>query len=136
MKAHKEHRVPLSAEAVALLQSLPRIAGTDLLFPNTKGAQISDMTMASVLRRMGRTVTVHGFRSAFRDWAGEHTAYAREVIEHALAHQLRDKAEASYWRGTAFDKRRRLMSDWAKFCGTVAPVADVVPLRRGGIDPG
>jgi len=65
---------------------------------------------------MGRPVTAHGFRSTFRDWAGETTAYPREVIEHALAHQLKDKAEAAYARGTLFDKRQRLMADWAKFC--------------------
>ena len=130
MKAHKEHRVPLSAEAVALLQSLPRIASTDVIFPNSKGAPLSDMTLSAVLKRMGRTVTAHGFRSTFRDWAGECTGYPREVIEHALAHQLKDKAEAAYARGTLFDRRRKLMSDWARFCGTVATVADVVPLRK------
>lgn len=129
MKARREHRVPLSAEVAALLRNLPRIDSCDLLFPNSKGAPISDMTMAAVLRRMGRPVTVHGFRSTFRDWAGECTAYSREVIEHALAHQLRDKAEAAYARGTLFDKRRRLMIEWATFCAVVAPVAGVVPLR-------
>jgi len=131
MKAAKEHRVPLSAPAVALLRALPRIDGSDLLFPNTKGAALSDMTLAAVLKRMGRTVTAHGFRSTFRDWAGECTAYPREVIEHALAHQLRDKAEAAYARGTLFEKRRRLMAEWGQFCGLVAPVAGVVPLRHG-----
>lgn len=131
MKAAKEHRVPLSALAVALLRTLPRIDGSDLLFPNTKGAALSDMTLAAVLKRMGRTVTAHGFRSTFRDWAGECTAYPREVIEHALAHQLRDKAEAAYARGTLFEKRRRLMAEWGQFCGLVAPVAGVVPLRHG-----
>lgn len=131
MKARKEHRVPLSAEAVELLRTLPRIAGSELLFPNSKGAALSDMTLSAVLKRMGRAVTAHGFRSTFRDWAGECTAYPREVIEHALAHQLRDRAEAAYARGTLFDKRRRLMAEWAQFCGIVAPVAGVVPLRRG-----
>ncbi|ANX05388.1 tyrosine-type recombinase/integrase [Immundisolibacter cernigliae] len=131
MKAAKEHRVPLSAEAVELLRTLPRIDGSELLFPNSKGAALSDMTLSAVLKRMGRAVTTHGFRSTFRDWAGECTAYPREVIEHALAHQLRDRAEAAYARGTLFDKRRRLMAEWAQFCGIVAPVAGVVPLRRG-----
>ena len=128
MKAAKEHRVPLSAEAVELLRNLPRIDGSELLFPNSKGAALSDMTLAAVLKRMGRAVTAHGFRSTFRDWAGECSAFAREVIEHALAHQLKDKAEAAYQRGSLFDKRRRLMASWAKFCGRVAPVAGVVPL--------
>lgn len=129
MKAKKEHHVPLSPAAVDLLNTLPRIAGTDLLFPNGKGTALSDMTLTAVLRRMGRDATAHGFRSTFRDWAGETTAYAREVIEHALAHLLKDKAEAAYQRGTLFDKRRRLMDDWAKFCGTVATAANVTPIR-------
>ncbi len=131
MKAAKEHRVPLSAEAVELLRTLPRIDDSELLFPNSKGAALSDMTLAAVLKRMGRAVTAHGFRSTFRDWCGERTGFQREVIEHALAHQLKDKAEAAYQRGSLFDKRRQLMASWAKFCGNVAPVAGVVPLRRG-----
>ncbi len=102
-----------------LLRALPRIEDSELLFPNTKGTALSDMTLTAVLRRMGCPVTAHGFRSTFRDWAGETTAYPREVIEHALAHQLKDKAEAAYARGTLFDKRRSLMADWAQFCDTV-----------------
>ena len=120
MKAGREHRVALSEPAVQLLRALPRIADCQLLFPNTKGTALSDMTLTAVLRRMGCPVTAHGFRSTFRDWAGETTAYPREVIEHALAHQLKDKAEAAYARGTLFDKRRSLMADWARFCGTAA----------------
>lgn len=119
MKAEKEHRVPLSPKAVQLLKALPRIDDSDLLFPSTKNTPLSDMTLTAVLRRMARTgITVHGFRSTFRDWAGETTAYPREVIEHALAHQLKDKAEAAYARGTLFAKRRKLMEDWAKFAAT------------------
>lgn len=130
MKAGKEHSIPLSDAAMALLRELPRMAGSDLLFPNTKDNVLSDMTLSAVLRRMERRdITVHGFRSTFRDWAGETTAYPREVIEHALAHQLKDKAEASYARGTLFDKRRRLMADWAKHCSTVANVASVTPIN-------
>lgn len=129
MKAGKEHRVPLSDAAVQLLRNLPRIDGSDLLFPNTKGAELSDMTLTAVLRRMKRDVTAHGFRSTFRDWAGETTAYPREVIEHALAHQLKDKAEAAYARGTLFEKRRRLMADWAKYCNTVANAGNVTPIN-------
>ena len=129
MKAEREHRVPLTVEALALLNALPSIAGTELVFPSPKKKQLSDMTLTAVLRRMGVPVTAHGFRSSFRDWAGETTSYPREVIEHALAHQLKDKAEAAYARGSLFDKRRRLMADWAKFCGTVMTVADVTPIR-------
>jgi integrase len=74
-------------------------------------------------------VTAHGFRSTFRDWAGETTAYPREVIEHALAHQLKDKAEAAYARGTLFDKRAQLMDEWAKHCATVTSITDVTPVN-------
>jgi hypothetical protein len=82
--------------------------------PAKAGAPLSDMTLAAVLKRMGRAdVTVHGFRSTFRDWAGEATAHPREVVEAALAHRLQDKAEAAYARGDLFAKRRKLMEDWA-----------------------
>lgn len=130
MKAGKEHRIPLSSAALEILNALPRVDGCDLLFPNTKGTPLSDMTLTAVLRRMGCPVTAHGFRSTFRDWAGETTAYPREVIEHALAHQLKDKAEAAYARGTLFDKRRRLMVDWAKYCAKKAKAGSVVPINR------
>lgn len=129
MKAGREHRIPLSDAAVVLLRALPRIDGCELLFPNTKSTELSDMTLTAVLRRMSRPVTAHGFRSTFRDWAGETTAYPREVIEHALAHQLKDKAEAAYARGTLFDKRRRLMTDWTKYCNTITSTATVTPLN-------
>ncbi len=131
MKAEKEHRIPLSDSALKMLRKLPRLAGTDLIFPNSNEtpSALSDMTLTAVLRRMGVAVTAHGFRSTFRDWAGETTAYPREVIEHALAHQLKDKAEAAYARGTLFDKRRRLMADWAKHCTTVASTGSVTAIR-------
>ena len=141
MKAGKEHRVPLSKRAVALLRTLqPKDADGVLLedelafvFPNVRsGARMSDMAMLTVLRRMGRDdITVHGFRSTFRDWAGEQTAYPREVIEHALAHQLADAAEAAYQRGDLLRKRRALMEDWATFCATPRPAkAEVTPIRK------
>ena len=129
MKAEREHRVPLTAEALALLNALPRSPDTSLVFPNTKGQPLSDMTLTAVLRRMSVPVTAHGFRSSFRDWAGETTAFPREVIEHALAHQLKDKAEAAYARGSLFDKRRRLMADWAKFCEKGNTAIGVTPIR-------
>lgn len=130
MKAEKEHRVPLSAAVLSLLKALPTITGTDLVFPGAKeGKPLSDMTLTAALRRMNRgDLTAHGFRSTFRDWAGEISGYAREVIEHALAHQLKDKAEASYARGTLFEKRRRLMQAWAEFCDMNA-TGEVIPLR-------
>ena len=130
MKAKRAHRVPLSAAALELLNALPRIAGTDLVFPSAKNTPLSDMTLTGVLKRMGRRdITAHGFRSSFRDWAGETTAYDRQSIEHALAHQLPDKAEASYARGSQYDKRRRLMEEWARFCSEPTSAANVTPIR-------
>jgi integrase len=117
MKAGREHRVPLAAAVLALLGEPG--GPDDLVFPSPqrRGAPLSDMTLTAVLlRRMGRgELTAHGFRSTFRDWAGEATTHPREVIEAALAHRLRDKAEAAYARGDLFAKRRRLMEDWAAF---------------------
>lgn len=117
MKAAKEHRVPLTDQALALLGE--RGGDNDLVFGSeTKpGKPISDMSMTAVLRRMKLNgITVHGFRSSFRDWAGETTHFPREVIEAALAHQLKDKAEAAYARGDLLDKRRELMAAWAGHC--------------------
>ena len=132
MKAGKEHRIPLSKPVMELLNSLPTV-DDGLLFPAPRKGQLSDMALTGVIRDLhrnsisggqlgyldphqdNRIITVHGFRSAFRDWAGEASTHAREVIEHALAHQLADKAEASYARGTLFTKRRQLMDDWANF---------------------
>ena len=114
MKACKEHRVPLSADAITSLG--PRRDDDALVFESEAkpGRPISDMSMTAVLRRMGRdAITVHGFRSTFRDWAGETTGFPREVIEAALAHRIKDKAEAAYARSDLFDKRRNLMEAWA-----------------------
>ncbi|WP_370286578.1 tyrosine-type recombinase/integrase [Pseudooceanicola nanhaiensis] len=114
MKAGKEHRVPLNEATIDLLG--PRRDGAALVFESESkpGKQISDMSMTAVLRRMGRDgITVHGFRSTFRDWAGETTGFPREVIEAALAHGIKDKAEAAYARSDLFDKRRDLMDAWA-----------------------
>ena len=131
MKAGKEHRVPLSAAAVSLLQTLPRVAGVDLVFPAPRGGQLSDMTMGAVLRRMGVSAVPHGFRSTFCDWAAERTNYPREAAEMALAHTIGDKVEAAYRRGDLFDKRRRMMDDWAAFCALPATASgEVIPLNR------
>ncbi|ATF93353.1 tyrosine-type recombinase/integrase [Cedecea neteri] len=117
MKAGKEHRVPLSEAAVALLKALPRFKDNNLVFPAPRGGQLSDMSLLAVLKRMNHSgLTQHGFRSTFREWAGETTSHQREVIEHALAHQLADKAEAAYQRGTLWPKRVALMRDWAGYC--------------------
>lgn len=123
MKAGREHRVPLSPAALALLGEPGEPDA--LLFPSDRNRPLSDATLGAVLRRMGHgELTAHGFRATFRDWAGETTAHPREVIEAALAHRLKDKAEAAYARGDLFQKRRRLMDDWASYLA--APAADVV----------
>ena len=130
MKAGKPHDVPLSDAALAILTTTPEAERTGLVFPGAKaGKPLSDVTLAAVLKRMDRAdITVHGFRSCFREWAGETTGHPREVIEHALAHQLADKAEAAYQRGALLPKRVRLMSDWAGYlCGHTG--ANVVPMR-------
>lgn len=120
MKARKEHRVPLSDAAIRLLNALPRHEGNNLIFPAQRAATLSNQSLTTVLQRMGhKGITQHGFRSTFRDWAGETTSYSREVIEHALAHKLKDKAEAAYQRGDLFEKRKGLMADWARYCDTV-----------------
>ncbi len=118
MKAGKEHRVPLSEAAIALLKSVPRHAETDLIFVGAKGGQLSDMTLSAVIRRMKAPCVPHGFRSTFRDWAAERTNYPSEMAEMALAHTISDKVEAAYRRGDLFEKRRKMMADWASFCST------------------
>lgn len=125
MKAGKEHEIPLSPRAIEILKAQVG-KHAELVFPSEKGKPFSDMTFSMLLRRLGHEFTVHGFRSTFRDWAGETTAFPREVIEHALAHQLKDKSEAAYARGTLFDKRRQLMEAWATYCATEKQAAQVI----------
>jgi integrase len=129
MKAGKEHRVPLSDSAIALLEKMPRLG--DYVFPGAKkGALLSDMSLTAVLRRMGREgITVHGFRSSFRMWAAEATNFPREVAEHALAHQLPDKVEAAYRRGDLHDKRKLLMQGWAEYVSRSLTDAAVIEFR-------
>ena len=131
MKMNREHRVPLSTAAVALLKAMPRMG--ELIFPGAKeGKPLSDMSLTSVLRRMERRdITVHGFRSSFRDWCAESVANAfpREVCEHALAHSLPDKVEAAYRRGDLIEKRVLLMQAWADYCATIPVAAKVKPIR-------
>lgn len=130
MKAGKEHRVPLSAAAVKLLAALPRFKDVPYVFAAVRGGMLSDMTLSAVMRRMEVDAVPHGFRSTFRDWCAERTAYPAEMAEMALAHTISDKVEAAYRRGDLFDKRRRLMDDWAKFLAKPAGKgATVVALR-------
>lgn len=132
MKAHKEHRVPLAPPALKLLRALQqqRVDGEEFVFCGSPSRHLSNMALLALLRRMKREdITVHGFRSTFRDWAAECTNYSREVCEMALAHVVSNAVEAAYRRGDLFEKRRRLMIDWAKFCDTVRVPGEVVSLK-------
>lgn len=135
MKAGREHRVPLSDRALELLAAIPREEGNDHVFPGgRKGKGLSNMAMLELLRGLDGAagITVHGFRSTFRDWAAERTSFPREIAEAALAHTLKDKTEAAYLRSDALDKRRRLMAAWAKFCAErPARAADNVIAMQG-----
>ncbi|WP_343618685.1 integrase arm-type DNA-binding domain-containing protein [Ralstonia sp.] len=122
MKGQREHRVPLSAQAMTVLKQMGQDRTSIYVFPGAKdGKPLSNMAMLALLKRMGRAdLTCHGFRSTFRDWAAERTNFAREVAEAALAHIVGDKVEAAYRRGDLFEKRRQLMAHWGKF-GTSPP---------------
>ena len=140
MKGGREHRVPLSDPALAVLETVQPLAlstdgkpnPTAPIFPGPRRAlPMSNMTMLMLLRRMKRNdLTAHGFRSTFSDWAAERTAYPREVVEMALAHAVESKVEAAYRRGDLFEKRRKLMEAWASFC-ELPSTGEVVPLRAG-----
>ena len=141
MKAEKEHRVPLNTKALAILEEMkPKGAATAqiradaFVFPGNKlDRPLSNMALLMLLRRMGHDdLTVHGFRSTFRDWAAERTNFPSEVAEMALAHAVGDKVETAYRRGDMFERRRKIMADWSKFCDTPkqAAHANVTPMRR------
>jgi integrase len=132
MKAGREHRVPLAPRCIELLQKAKLLAaGSEFVFPGRSGKKpMSNMALLMTMRRMESGYTVHGFRSAFRDWASERTTFAREICEAALAHIVKDKTEAAYRRGDLFEKRRELMATWAAF--VAATDADVILLRRLG----
>ena len=134
-KADKEHRVPLSDAAVNLLKAIREASVADYVFPGRKNDRpLSSSTFVQLLIRMDRSdLTIHGFRSTFRDWAAERTNYPSEVAEMALAHAVSDKVEAAYRRGDLFDKRRRFMQDWTEFCAKVPAEAsddNVVPINQ------
>jgi integrase len=119
MKKGREHRVPLSDQAIEVLKSINRNEGSPWVFDSRgKGKPLSNMAMSNYLKgTLGfKEYTVHGFRSSFRDWAGETTGHSREVIEQSLAHSLADQTEAAYQRGDYLEKRRALMADWAEYC--------------------
>jgi integrase len=131
MKAGRQHRVPLAPRCLEVLTRAHELAaGSDFLFPGRSGIKpMSNMVFLMTLRRMNLAVTAHGFRSAFRDWAAERTNFPREVCEMALAHTIKDKAEAAYRRGDLLERRRDLMATWSAFVSSTS--ADVVPLRAG-----
>jgi len=132
MKAGREHRVPLAPRCIELLAGAKALsANSDFVFPGRSNVKpMSNMVLLMTMRRMKSAYTVHGFRSAFRDWASERTNFAREICEAALAHIVKDKTEAAYRRGDLFGKRRELMTTWAAFVALHG--ADVITLRRPG----
>lgn len=135
MKAAREHRVPLSARALAILGQVQPLAGAKpdaVVFPSTKGTPLSDAAFSALLKRMqiGGAFTPHGFRSSFRDWAAEKTSFPREVAEQALAHIVGDATERAYRRGDALEKRRELMQGWGHWCEP-GDSGKVIPLLRG-----
>jgi len=132
MKRFREHRVPLSAAALAALENAKAgsTGGEYVFVGGKKDAPLSNMACLATLKRMGRAdLTVHGFRSTFRDWVSEFTSYPRDVAEMALAHAIEDKSEAAYRRGDLIEKRRALMSDWAGHCAVARVSGDVVAIR-------
>ncbi len=137
MKAGKEHRVPLSDAALAIVEQMATIRSGDFVFPGGRANRpLSNMAFLMLLRRIGRgDLTAHGFRSSFRDWAAERTSFPAEVAEMALAHAVADKVEAAYRRGDLFQKRRQLADAWAKFCAAPAPAGRVVPMRQPAAAP-
>jgi integrase len=121
MKSGCEHRVPLSGPAMAILGEMLAVAGNaSVVFTGRNGQPLALTTMLKMLRRIGYAdITVHGFRSTFRDWCAEATNYPREVAEAALAHANPNRTEAAYRRGDLFERRRTLMEDWAELCSTL-----------------
>jgi integrase len=131
MKAGHEHRVPVVPRAVTILKALKKLPHNDHVFSsNGRDKPLSSMAMTMQLRRMKReNITVHGFRSTFRDWASEQTSFPHETCEHALAHRISDKAEAAYRRGDQFEKRRKLMEAWATFSDPIKG-AKILKMKR------
>lgn len=130
MKAEREHRVPLSGRALAIVEQMARQKTGEFVFSSGDGP-LSNMTMLKMLQRMRPEITVHGFRSSFRDWAAERTSFPSEVVEMALAHAVGDKVEAAYRRGDLLAKRRQLADAWARYCAVREPAAGskVVSIR-------
>ena len=138
MKARREHRIPLSDAATAILEALPRIDGNPYLFPGARhGRTLSNMALLQLMRGMGYGVdgnrgdyVPHGFRSSFRDWSGEVSSFPRDVAEMALAHMIENKVEAAYRRGDLFDKRRMMMQEWADYLDQIKAGAEVIQMPQ------
>ena len=132
MKGGREHRVALSDRAIALLRALPTEKGNGFVFLGSRsGSGLSSMAMPQVLQRMHRgDITVHGFRSSFRDWCSETTNFPNHVVEMALAHTVGNAVEAAYRRGDLLAKRRQLAEAWSKYCTSPPPAGAVLPMRR------
>lgn len=133
MKGNRPHRVPLSAPAIAVLGEAAKLRENVWIFPGDKSQRVSKNLFADMMARLGRDdVTVHGFRSTFRDWAAECTNFPREICEAALAHLVGDETERAYQRGDLFEKRCKLMEAWARYCDSPAAKSDnVVPMQAG-----
>jgi integrase len=116
MKAGREHRVPLSAAALAIVEGMTGRRRNDFVFPGDLAERIGAVQLWKALKRLGADVTVHGFRSSFRDWCGNETSFPREVAEQCLAHSAGDRTEQAYRRGDALEKRRQVMQAWADYC--------------------
>jgi len=131
MKGGREHKVPLSPRAVIILEQTARLRLSDFVFPGqSESRPISGISLRRLLHKLRPGVTVHGFRSSFRDWAAETTNFPNHVVEMALAHAVSDAVEAAYRRGDLFEKRRKLMEAWAQYCQRKSASAEVVPLQR------
>lgn len=130
MKAEKEHRVPLTQECLIILEEAKPFKVSDYVFSFSKSKPLSNQALLKTLKSKHPTLTVHGFRSSFRDWCAEMTAYPREVAEAALAHSLSSATEAAYQRGDIFDKRRKLMDAWSDYCLTGSTTGKVIPINK------
>jgi integrase len=121
MKGGREHRVPLSERALIIFVELREARMSEFVFPGLKhGRPLNNSAFEDVLRRAQVDITTHGFRSSFRDWAGDQTLFARDVVEAALAHVVENKTEAAYRRSDALEKRRKLMAAWAAYCASAS----------------
>jgi integrase len=131
MKAGREHRVPLCDRAIEILRELEAVRTNEFVFFGVRQPHLGNGALHALLTRMGRDdLTIHGFRSTFRDWCGERTSFPREVAEQALAHAIENETEAAYRRGDALEKRRRLMDAWGQYCSSPPAGGQVTPLRR------